>query len=46
MPGARDPLHEVSKLGTMGWELWGSWRRFIHTADAEEVHHCYEPKLS
>lgn len=38
MPGARDPLYQVSELPTMGGELWASWPRLVHTADAEEIH--------
>lgn len=38
MPGARDPLHQVSERPTMGRELWASWARLVHTADAEEIH--------
>jgi len=38
MPGVRDPLYRVSELRTMGEELGASWRRFVHTADAEEIH--------
>jgi len=38
MPGARGPLYQVSKLRTLGGVLWAFGRRFVHTADAEEIH--------